>query len=103
MIVASTADSPNGVLRGRLLDSVEHASINTAYILVHSHGSESDGAKLHVDHNGDFSAKLPPGFYDVFISSRGFSPVCRQVAVEAGRTVVYNAELKMSEIVNTSN
>jgi hypothetical protein len=101
MTVVFGAGPSNGILRGRLVDSVEHTRINRAFILVHRHGTESDGEKLPVDNNGSFSAELSPGFYDVFVSSRGFSPACGQVEVEAGKTVVWNSELKMSELLNT--
>ena len=99
-IIALGANPSNGVLSGRVADFTEHAPINRAFILVHRHGSDSDGDRLHVNSHGLFSAELSSGFYDVFVSSSGFSPVCGQVEVKAGETVVWNAVLKMSELVN---
>ena len=101
MVAALGANPSDGMLTGRLVDSVEHVRINRAFVLVHKHGSDADGDRLSVDDAGSFSARLSPGFYDVFVSSQGFSPASGQIAVAAGKTVVWNAELKASELVNT--
>ena len=100
MTMVYAGNPSKGVLKGRLGDSV-HEPINRAFILVHVHRSESAGEMVRVDANGSFSVELMPGFYDLFISSPGFFPTCGQVEVEAGKTAVYNAELKMSTLVNT--
>lgn len=101
-IASHGADPAKGRLTGKIVDSVEHVRINrNTFILVHEHGSETDGVRVRVDEQGSFSIELLPGFYDLFISSRGFAPACGQVAIEAGKTIVYNAELRMSEVVNT--
>ena len=101
MTVVSGANPSNGVLKGRVVDFGEHAPISRAFILVHAHGSESDGVRVAIDNSGYFSAELPSNFYELFISSQGFFPACEQVKVEPGKTVMYNAVLRMSTLVNS--
>lgn len=100
MTVVSGENPSKGVLKGGLADSF-HEPINRAFVLVHVHRSGSAGEIVPVDANGSFSVELMPGFYDLFISSPGFFPTCGQVEVEAGKTAVYNAELKVSTLANT--
>lgn len=51
---------------------------------------------VHTDANGQFKFELAPGIYDVFISAVAFSPVTKQVNVEARKETVFNAKLKLS-------
>jgi hypothetical protein len=34
---------------------------------------------LTTDEKGGFSAELPPGFYDLFVSAMAFTPTCRKI------------------------
>jgi hypothetical protein len=100
MTLAPGENPSKGVLKGRLADSA-HAPLNHAFILAHVHNSGSAGEVVPLEINGSFSVELSPGFYDLFISSPGFSPTCGQISVEAGKTAVYSAELKVSTLVNS--
>jgi hypothetical protein len=51
---------------------------------------------IHTDANGEFKFELAPGIYDVFISAAAFSPVMKQVNVDAGKDTVFNPKLKLS-------
>jgi hypothetical protein len=42
--------------------------------------------KIMTDSDGKFSATVPPGFYDVFVSAPAFSPACRKVRLLQGKT-----------------
>ncbi len=94
--VAST--SANGVLSGQVRDVVEGAPVGRAYVLIHPSGW---GRDIHVttERDGKFSAELPPGFYDVFVTAVGFAPTCSKVRVRAGQTTKYTQE---SECPNLS-
>jgi hypothetical protein len=34
--------------------------------------------------DGTFKAHLPPGFYDLFVAAKAFSPTCRKIRVKPG-------------------
>jgi len=96
-------------LKGTIVDS-EGAAIRGARILIHwdqsgatvglrsNVGLEKD---LTVDtgSKGDFTAELPPGFYDVLVTANGFSPDCRKVRIKFGETTIYDAKLKADPLV----
>jgi hypothetical protein len=101
LITLARANPPAGVLKVRMVDSFR-VPVNRAFILVRAHGSETDpGVRAKLDSNGYFSVELPSNFYEVFISSPGFSPTCGEIKVEAGKTVIFDAVLRMSTHVNT--
>ena len=58
-----------------------------------------DDLFLKTDAYGRFAAELPPGFYDVFVSSRAFTPVCRKVRIKVGATFVYDPRLSVDPLV----
>jgi hypothetical protein len=90
--------SSNGTLEGSVQDAFEHASITPAYILVHR---DARDIRVSVNSLGRYSVELAPGFYDVFVSARGFDPACQKVRVEAGKTGAYDPALKASNLENT--
>jgi len=102
---ASAQTHFNGAIR----DS-QGGVISGAHVLIHWDPSGSDvgltsdvGIKqdltLTTDANGSFSAALPPGFYDVFVSATAFSPDCRKIRLTAGQTGTYNVKLNVSRLV----
>jgi hypothetical protein len=50
---------------------------------------------FRTDERGGYSVNLPPGVYDVFISSDGFQPACQKVLVSAGKQVRFDPVLKV--------
>jgi hypothetical protein len=103
--VASSQDR----LRGVVTDS-EGAIISGAHIVIHWDASGSkvglttnigiaEDRTLISDAKGLFSADLPPGFYDVFVSATAFSPDCRKIRITKDNTGVYNPRLKVSALV----
>ena len=53
--------------------------------------------QVETDDNGDFSAQLPPGTWDVFIFRDGFVPACAQIFVESGKiTTIAPQSLSMA-------
>jgi len=97
LTIAATAigrseTSTTGVLKGKIVDSYEHARISRAFVL--THGSVVNDQKAQVDEQGHFAIELPAGIYDVFVSSAGFDPACRKIEVQPGKTSVYNVQLR---------
>lgn len=100
---------PKAKVAGSVMDS-EGAAIAQAYIIVHWDSSGSSvgltsnvGIRkdlvLRTDRSGAYAAELPPGFYDVFVSAKSFTPTCRKVRIKKEQTFVYNAELKADALV----
>jgi len=69
------------------------AGISGATILIHWDPAGSEvglasnvGIKqdlvVKTDRDGKFAADLPPGFYDVFVSSMAFTPACRKLRLK---------------------
>ena len=90
-----------GVLKGAVGDS-SGASIPGAMVLIHWDSAGSAvGLKSNIGIKADFNVRskddctfsvdLPPGFYDVFVASPAFSPVCRKVRIKpnTGVTTVF--------------
>jgi hypothetical protein len=105
-LLAPVASSQNR-LRGVVRDS-EGAIISGAHIFIHWDASGSkvglttnigitEDRTLISDAKGLFSADLPPGFYDVFVSATAFSPDCRKIRVIKDNVEVYNPRLKVSQ------
>jgi hypothetical protein len=45
------------------------------------------------DREGRYLVVVPPGFYDVFITARGFTPVAAKVWVKQGEQTTFSAHL----------
>lgn len=54
---------------------------------------------LKTDNRGSFSADMPPGFYDVFVSSRAFTPQCGKVHIKEGQVTVYSTKLAVDLLI----
>jgi hypothetical protein len=54
---------------------------------------------LKTDKEGAFTAQLPPGYYDVFVSSPAFSPACRKIRIGKGAAVNFAERLQVSELI----
>ena len=98
------------VISGKITDS-EGAVIAKARVLVHwdSSGStvglrDNIGIKQDVivltDPGGQFSASVPAGFYDVFVSAMAFTPAATKVRVKEGRLTTFNTKLKADPLVS---
>jgi hypothetical protein len=96
-------------LSGSIRDS-EGAAISGAHIFIHWDPSGSGvgftsnvGIKqdlvLTTSPDGSFSMDLPPGFYDVFVSSAAFTPSCAKIRVQPDKAAIYDVKLKASPLV----
>jgi hypothetical protein len=108
-LCASCAIGEPHSLGGRIVDS-EGAAIAGARVLIHwdSAGSTvglSDNVGIQQDlivttkANGEYSANVPAGFYDVFVSAMAFTPTAGKVRVKQGHRVTYNSALKPDPLV----
>jgi hypothetical protein len=102
--------APEYSIRGQITDS-EGAAIANARVLVHwdSSGStvglrDNVGIKQDVmvvtDASGDYSVNVPPGFYDVFVSSMAFTPTATKVRVKQGRPATFSTKLNADPLVS---
>ena len=96
-------------IEGVVTDS-EGAAIHEARVILHwdSSGStvglqDNIGLKndltVQTDERGKFTAAVPPGFYDLFVSARGFSPVCLKARNKPGTVARYKVKLQASPII----
>jgi hypothetical protein len=51
------------------------------------------------DTNGQYSANVPAGFYDVFVSAMAFSPTAARVRVKQGRNLTFTARLRVDPLI----
>jgi hypothetical protein len=87
------------------------AVISGAMILIHwdSAGSKvglrsNVGIKkdllLATDAKGSVTIELPSGFYDLFVSATGFTPVCRKTRLNGAATSEYRFQLAVDPKVS---
>src|SRR5579871_3264418 len=103
------ASAFGATLSGRITDT-EGAVIANAHVVIHWDASGSTYVKdnlgtkqdvvLSTDHDGSFSAEIPPGFYDVFVSAAAFSPYCEKVRVREAQKRPFKARLKVSAVTS---
>jgi len=95
---------------GQITDS-SGAAIASARVLVHwdSSGSavgltDNIGVKQDLlvvtDAGGRYSANVPAGFYDVFVSAPAFTPIAAKVIVKQGQKAILNAKLYVDPLVS---
>jgi hypothetical protein len=83
------------------------AAIANARVMIHwdSSGSrvgliDNIGVKQDVvvttDRKGHYSVALPPGLYDVFVSSDAFTPASAKVRVKRGTTVIHDVIMRLA-------
>lgn len=101
---------PESAINGQITDS-EGAVIANARVLVHWDSSGSTvGLKDNIgishdvtvvtDNAGRYSANVPAGFYDVFVSAMAFTPAATKVRVKEGRLTTFNTSLKADPLVS---
>ena len=68
-------------------------SSGSSVVLRDNIGIKRDVA-LVTDTNGHYSADVPPGFYDVFVSAMVFTPTAAKVPVKEGQATTLSRKLK---------
>ena len=90
-----SSENPSG-LRGTVSDRYNHVAVGNAYVLTHKDGVSD----VHVltDANGRYAIALPVGIYDVFVSAKHYTPMCRKVQVEPDGMMIFDAPLELSSV-----
>jgi hypothetical protein len=108
--VSFVASQPQSSITGQIADS-EGAAIANARVLVHWDPSGSkvglsdnigiqQDVMVTTDANGKYSASIPAGFYDVFVSAMAFTPTAAKVRVKQGQHTTHNASLRADPLVS---
>jgi hypothetical protein len=98
------------VITGEIVDS-EGAAVAKARVLVHWDPagsavglSDNIGIQQDVivttDTAGRYSAGVPAGFYDVFVSAIAFTPTAAKVRVKKEQLLTYNSTLRPDPLVS---
>jgi Carboxypeptidase regulatory-like domain len=106
--IFSFSSEPQTGITGRVTDS-EGAVIAKARVFIHwdstsrelsgGDASTNDVSALS-DSTGMYSAKIPVGFYDVFVSAPGFTPIAAKVIVKEGQKATLDAKLYLDPLVS---
>jgi hypothetical protein len=110
LCLAWLSANPQSAITGQITDS-EGTVIAHARLLVHwdSSGSavglrDNIGIRQDVivvtDASGHYSANVPAGFYDVFVSAMAFTPTATKVRVTQGRNTTFSTKLKVDPLVS---
>lgn len=94
-------------ITGQITDS-EGAVIENARVLIHWDPAGSNTTPtirlqedviVRTDRLGKYSADVPAGFYDVFVSAVAFSPVAKKVRIKEGHSAISNFMLRADPLV----
>jgi hypothetical protein len=107
--IFSFSSEPQTAITVRVTDS-EGAVIARARVYIHwdsssrelgvvGDGSTNDVSALS-DNTGMYSAKIPVGFYDVFVSAPGFTPIAAKVFVKEDEKATLNAKLYVDPLIS---
>jgi hypothetical protein len=110
VLLTPSSETMKSSLRVGVRDS-NGAAIAGAKIVVHwdpagssvgllSNVGIKEDLRLETDQEGRFSGELPPGFYDIFVSSPAFSPECLKVRLKPGKTASPDFSLRADPLVN---
>jgi hypothetical protein len=109
VLFVSAVPPSNGKLSGSVTDQ-NGTPLSESFVVVHwdSSGSTvglasnvgiSHDLNLQTGKDGGYSVDLPPGFYDVFVSSMAFTPSCQKVRVWPGESTTFGPKLAVSPVV----
>jgi hypothetical protein len=103
-----TNDVWNATLNGAVTDD-RGAAIPAAFVIIHWDSSDmvpersiimsKPDETLRTDTRGSFNVRLGPGFYDVFVTAKGFSPTCRKIRLHTGEAVPFTTRLNLDPLV----
>jgi hypothetical protein len=69
------------------------------WVLADNLGIKTD-VVVSTDSEGRYSAAIPPGFYDVFLSATVFTPTAAKVRVKAALPATYDSKLRVDPLVS---
>jgi hypothetical protein len=106
--MSTVAVDSQPTITGKVTDS-EGAVIAKARVLIHWDPSggrpgvtkvPTQDVSVLTDDSGFYSASVPVGFYDVFVSAPAFTPIAAKVIVKEGQRAVLNAKLDVDPLVS---
>jgi len=109
LLTLPSSDHTRCLLKGKVTDELG-AAISQAQVTVHWDPSGSqvglttnvgirEDLILQTDKLGVFKAELPPGFYDLFVSSGAFSPECKKVRLKENAPLSMDFSLRVNPLV----
>jgi Carboxypeptidase regulatory-like domain len=110
LCVSFVGAEQQSAITGQIVDS-EGAAIAKARVIVHWDSSGStvglaDNIGIQQDvivttgADGRYSAGVPAGFYDVFVSAMAFTPTAAKVRVKQGQHTAHNSMLRADPLVS---
>jgi hypothetical protein len=103
-----TNDVWNATLNGSVTNE-RGAPVAAAFVIIHWDSSDENSGKsvimskpdetLWTDGRGAFTARLGPGFYDVFVTAKGLSPTCRKIRLNVSETASFTTTLELDPLV----
>lgn len=93
-----------GTVKGRVSDS-EGAAIKGAHVLFHldtsgrTRPAPTSDIVRETDTMGTFDVQLEPGFYDVCVMAKAFTPKCRKILVSKDGKVQHDVRLNADPLV----
>jgi|ERR1051325_1072851 hypothetical protein len=101
----SQSANTQSTIAGQVTDSLGAVLANTRVLIHWDPSGSAVGLKDNIgvqqdvivvtDVDGKYSADVPPGFYDLFVTRMAFSPASAKVRIKQGQRTVFNAKLKV--------
>lgn len=101
---ASAAGATTGTLRGSVRDPDGAIVVDATVLIQHwklkkgslNHPVPVTEPLVYTDSHGTFSAKLPPGVYQVFVSFPLFTPSAQEMRIDVGKEATIECNLSPS-------
>jgi hypothetical protein len=104
------APTPGRVLLTGAITSPSGIELTNARVLVHwddtgvpgrlkTNIGIPDDRVVKTDTHGNYYSRLPPGFYDLFVTAPGMSPYCRKVRLKPSEDQTVNVSLPGNPLI----
>jgi hypothetical protein len=103
VVSVGSALSQTATIRGTIVDP-EGAVVGRAYVLFRTDALDRDHRtpykiEMRANKEGQFTASLPAGFYDLFIGAEGFAPYSKKVRTLAEHPQDIRVVMKIDELM----
>lgn len=78
----------------------DNTPANSIYVEAHGYVIKYQATKsfvLKLSHDGEYTASLPPGIYDVFVSESSSWPRCRRIVINSGLSTSWQLKLEIDD------
>lgn len=107
VILLACASAPAGTLTGIVRD-VTNSGVANARVTIHwdptgspdptANGKTRQDISVTTDKDGKFTAEVPSGYYDIFISAPAFDPQCEKLHLDQREKKSLEVKLSLSKI-----